>query len=54
MTDVSENKVVMQTIERRAMEIVALPIENRAEHYAIIRSAFHHAALGVGTSEVVI
>ncbi len=45
---VDQVEVIMQAVQRRAMEIVALPLLNRDEHYELIRLSYLNAAEQIG------
>jgi hypothetical protein len=44
-------EATLEAVERRAMEIVAMPDAERKQHYRIIRAAYHSAALELGRDE---
>ena len=44
-------EVILEAVERRAMEIVELPQAERNGHYRTIEQAFHSAALELGRDE---
>jgi len=48
---VESAEVMMGAIQRRAMEIVALPIDKRETRYRLVYAAYKDSALKIGQNE---